>query len=98
MRFCPATRVRRMVIGGSIFKQKLDLTTYLQDRKGLTALWGVSVGDFSQLTFLYAYDDTIAQEAVSRTITPDFPNPPPRRRPLPPPYKDIPYATLYFAT
>jgi len=89
---------RRMVIGGSIFKQKLDLTTYLQDRKGLTALWGVSVGDFSQLTFLYAYDDTIAQEVVSRLITPDFPNPPPRRRPLPPPYKDMPFADTYFAT
>jgi len=89
---------RRMVIGGSIFKQKLDLTTYLQDRKGLTALWGVSVGDFSQLTFLYAYDDTIAQEVVSRLITPDSPNPPPRRRPLPPPYKDMPFSERYFAT
>lgn len=89
---------RRMVIGGSIFKQKLDLTTYLQDRKGLTALWGVSVGDFSQLTFLYSYDDTIAQEVVSRLIDPEFPNPPPRRRPLPPPYKDMPFSDTYFAT
>ncbi|MEP0772827.1 MAG: outer membrane protein assembly factor BamA [Acidobacteriota bacterium] len=89
---------RRMVIGGSIFKQKLDLTTYLQDRKGLTALWGVSVGDFSQVTFLYAYDDTVAKEVVARLITPDFPNPPPRRRPLPPPYKDMPFAETYFAT
>ncbi len=89
---------RRMVVGGSIFKQKLDLTTYLQDRKGLTALWGVSVGDFSQLTFLYSYDDTIAQEVVSRLITPESPDPPPRRRPLPPPYKDMPFSETYFAT
>ena len=89
---------RRMVVGGSIFKQNLDLTTYLQDRKGLTALWGVSVGDFSQFTFLYAYDDTVAKEVVSRIITPDSPNPPPRRRPLPPPYKDMPFSETYFAT
>jgi outer membrane protein insertion porin family len=88
---------KRMVIGGSIFDQSLDLTTYKQKTKGGTALWGFSLGAFDQTTFLYSYSDTLAQEVVNRYLQPDAWTPGPHQRPLPVPYSGLPAATPYFA-
>lgn len=87
---------KRMFVGGSIYKTSYDLLNQQRDAKGLSAVWGVSVGDFSTFSLSYGYEDVFAKFAVVRTVPAGGEPRGPHRRPLPPPYKDIPPPELYF--
>lgn len=87
---------RRMFIGGSIYKTSYDLLSQQRDAKGLSAIWGVSVGDFGTFSLSYGYEDVLAKFAVVRTVPAGGEPRGPHRRPLPPPYPDMPAPALYF--
>ncbi len=89
---------RRMVFGGSIYKQETTLTDYFRDSKGGSIVWGFSTGFFGQATLVYGYDDAFVRYTTTRTLgagqTPTFPH----GRPLHPPYADEPQPDLFFDT
>ena len=87
---------KRQFVGGSIYKTNYDLLTQQRDAKGLSAIWGVNIGDFSTFSLSYGYEDVFAKFAVVRTVPAGGEPRGPHRRPLPPPYKDIPAPALYF--
>jgi len=87
---------KRQFVGGSIYKTNYDLLTQQRHAKGLSAIWGVNIGDFSTFSLSYGYEDVFAKFAVVRTVPAGGEPRGPHRRPLPPPYKDIPAPALYF--
>ncbi len=87
---------RRMFIGGSVYKTSYDLLSQQRDAKGLSATLGVSVGDFGTFSLSYGYEDVFAKFAVVRTVPAGGEPRGPHRRPLPPPYPDVPAPALYF--
>jgi outer membrane protein insertion porin family len=94
---------KRMIIGGSIYKQDLDytgLTTtvsdYIRKGKGGSLLWGLSVGYFGQFAVTYGYEDVYAKYSTIRALLPDTPPTFPHRPPLPPPYKGIPGEDKFY--
>lgn len=87
---------KRMFIGGSIYKTSYDLLTQNRDAKGLSAIWGVSVGDFGTFSLSYGFEDVFAKFAVVRTVPAGGEPRAPHRRPLPPPYPGMPAPNLYF--
>jgi outer membrane protein insertion porin family len=72
------------------------LLTQQRDAKGLSAIWGVSIGDFGTFSFSYGYEDVFAKFAVVRTVPAGEEPRAPHRRPLPPPYPGMPAPALYF--
>lgn len=94
---------RRMVIGGSIYKSTYDTSglgynDYKRDSKGVTAVYGFSVGDFGQISFTYAYEDVFAQYVSLRQ---GYAGEAPflgHERPIPPPYPDMPIPAMFHAT
>lgn len=89
---------KRMFVGGSIYKTSYDLLTQNRDAKGLSAIWGVSVGDFGTFSLSYGFEDVFAKFAVVRTVPAGGDPQIPHRRPLPPPYPDMPAPEMYFET
>jgi outer membrane protein insertion porin family len=87
---------KRQFVGGSIYKTNYDLLTQQRHAKGLSAIWGVNIGDFSTFSLSYGYEDVFAKFAVVRTVPAGGEPRGPHRRPLPPPYKNIPAPALYF--
>ena len=89
---------RRMVIGGSIYKQETTLDDYFRDSKGGSIVWGFSPSFFGQFSIVYGYDDAFVKYTTSRTLPagqePTFPH----RRPLNPPYDDEPAPVEFFDT
>jgi outer membrane protein insertion porin family len=89
---------RRMVIGGSIYKQETTLVDYFRDSKGGSIVWGFSPSFFGQFSLVYGYDDAYVKYTTVRTLAagqePTFPH----RRPLDPPYTDMPAPELFFDT
>jgi len=88
---------RRMLIGASIYKQKLDITTYIRNGKGGSAIWGLGLGDFDQFSVAYGYEDVDAQYTTAREIVSGNGGNP-HRPPVGPPYTGIPTETLYYET
>lgn len=89
---------KRMFIGGSIYKTAYDLLTQNRDAKGVSAIWGVSVGDFATFSLSYGFEDVFAKFAVVRTVPAGGEPRIPHRRPLPPPYPDMPAPSIYYET
>ncbi|HPW55163.1 MAG: outer membrane protein assembly factor BamA [Thermoanaerobaculaceae bacterium] len=94
---------RRMVIGASIYKQSYNIDErysvfqqYYRDAKGLSLVWGVGLGYFSQLTFSYGWEDVKARYNLGRTFNAGEGPEIPHRPPIPPPYKDMPTPPLHF--
>ena len=89
---------RRMVIGGSIYKQETTLDDYFRDSKGGSIVWGFSPSYFGQFSIVYGYDDAFVKYTTTRTLAagqePTFPH----RRPLDPPYVDAPAPEVFFDT
>jgi outer membrane protein insertion porin family len=87
---------RRMVIGGSIYKQKTTLDDYYRDSQGGSIVWGFSPSFFGQFSLVYGYDDAFVRYTTTRTLAagqgPGFPH----QRPLDPPYADAPFPELFF--
>ncbi len=96
---------RRMVLGGSIYKQEQDLDqTYLgtgqeyyREGKGGSIVWGVGLFDFGQLTFVYGYDDTWARYTTGRAFDAGSGPVIPHKPPLPGPVKDPVPEAYYYA-
>jgi outer membrane protein insertion porin family len=86
---------KRMMIGASVYKQKLDITTYIRNAKGGSVIWGDGLGDFDQFSIGYGYEDVNAQYVTAREIFAGGGGNP-HQPPLPPPYKGIPDAPLYY--
>jgi len=87
---------KRQFVGGSIYKTNYDLLTQQRHAKGLSAIWGVNIGDFSTFSLSYGYEDVFAKFAVVRTVPAGGEPRGPHRRPLPPPYKNIPAPAIYY--
>lgn len=87
---------RRMFIGGSIYNTRYDLLIQEREAKGLSAVWGASLGDFGSFSLSYGYENVFAKFSVVRTVPAGQEPRGPHRRPLPPPYPDIPAPELYF--
>jgi outer membrane protein insertion porin family len=89
---------QRMAIGGSVYKQKLDILDYFRDEKGFTALWGLGSGDFGQFSLVYAYQDVLAKYTALRVGNaggePSFPH----HQPIQPPYENIPRPDVFTDT
>jgi outer membrane protein insertion porin family len=89
---------RRMVIGGSIYKQKTTLDDYYRDSKGGSIVWGFSPSFFGQFSIVYGYDDAFVKYTTVRTLAagqlPRFPH----QRPLDPPYDNEPVPEQFFDT
>jgi outer membrane protein insertion porin family len=89
---------RRMVFGGSVYKQQTTLTDYFRDSKGGSIVWGFSTSFFGQATLVYGYDDAFVRYTTTRTLAagqqPTFPH----GRPVHLPYKDEPRPDLFFDT
>jgi outer membrane protein insertion porin family len=89
---------RRMVIGGSIYKQKTTLDDYFRDSQGGSIVWGFSPSFFGQFSIVYGFDDAYVKYTTSRTLAagqlPRFPH----QRPLDPPYADAPPPEQFFDT
>jgi len=89
---------RRMVLGGSIYKQETTLDDYFRDSKGGSIVWGFSPSFFGQFSLVYGFDDAFVKYTTSRTLAagqePTFPH----RPPLHPPYEDEPVPTQFFDT
>lgn len=93
---------RRMLIGGSIYRQKTDLNdlttvqAYLREVKGGSIVWGISVGDFGQYSTVYALEDTYARYSTNRGFLAGEGPATPYRPPFPTPYKDMPNDSLFY--
>ena len=94
---------RRMVVGGSIYKSTYDTSNlgyndYVRDAKGGSVVFGFSVGDFGQFSFIYSYEDVFAKYVSLRQgyagQEPLFPH----ERPIGPPYPDMTTPTVFYAT
>ena len=89
---------RRMVIGGSIYKQETTLDDYWRNSKGGAIVWGFSPSFFGQFSVSYGYDDAFVKYTTVRTLgagqLPYFPH----QRPLDPPYEDMPAPALFYDT
>ncbi|HNX50741.1 MAG TPA: outer membrane protein assembly factor BamA, partial [Thermoanaerobaculaceae bacterium] len=87
---------RRMVIGASIYKQKVDLDQtvsvqqYFRDSKGASLVWGLGVGDFGQLSVSYGWEDVWARYNQGRTFNSGEGPEIPHRPPVTPPYTGMP--------
>jgi outer membrane protein insertion porin family len=88
---------KRMLIGGSVYKEKLDITTYIRDAKGGSVIWGAGLGDFDQFSIGYSYEDVSAQYTTARQVLPGGGGNP-HRPPVQPPYTGIPGEPLFYAT
>jgi outer membrane protein insertion porin family len=89
---------RRMVVGGSIYKQYYELPTYERHSRGGTAFWGMGVGSFGQAIFGYAYEDVYADYVSSRSGLAGQDPLNPHRQPVLPPYTDIPIPATFTVT
>jgi outer membrane protein insertion porin family len=87
---------RRMVIGGSIYNQSMDITDYERESRGGSVVWGVGAGDFGQFSVSYSYEDVYAKYSVVRQILAGGEPYTPHQRPLPPPYSSIPQPPLFY--
>ncbi|MGE5235023.1 MAG: outer membrane protein assembly factor BamA [Acidobacteriota bacterium] len=88
---------RRMVVGASIYKQRMDLVDYIRNSTGGSLLWGLGVGDFGQFTLTYGYENVNAKYNVTRYVLAGQEPASPHRPPLPPPYSGISVPDLFFA-
>jgi outer membrane protein insertion porin family len=87
---------RRMVIGGSLYNQRQDITDYERESRGLSLVWGVGAGDFGQFSVSYSWEDVYAKYNVVRQgLAGGLPSTP-HQHPLPPPYSGIPSPPLYY--
>ncbi|MBP1619490.1 MAG: bamA 2 [Acidobacteria bacterium] len=87
---------RRMVVGGSLYDTTQDLETYEREARGLSAVWGASVGIFGQFSVSYGLEDVFSRYVTARRLEPGQGPPIPQQRPLPPPYKDMPTPELFY--
>jgi len=87
---------RRMVIGGSIYKQETKLDDYFRDSKGGSIVWGFSPSFFGQFSIVYGYDDAFVRYTTTRTLAAGQPPAFPHQRPLDPPYEDAPIPEQFF--
>jgi len=88
---------RRMVIGGSVYRQTYDILDFERDAKGGSVFWGLGIGDFGQFTLHYGYEDVFARYVSSRQGRAGEEPRTPHDRPLPPPYTDFPTPTQFRA-
>jgi len=89
---------RAMVIGGSLYKQKLDLPDYIRDSQGGSVVWGMNLADFGNFSLLYSYEDVYAKYNVTRMVPAGEEPRSPHRRPIDPPYSGRPFPELFFDT
>ena len=89
---------RRMMVGGSLYNQKQELFDYEREAKGGSLMWGAGLGVFDNFTLGYSYEDVYAKYTVIRYGQAGEEPRNPHRRPLPPPYKDIPLPDRYYDT
>ncbi len=89
---------RRMTVGGSLYKQSYELFDFEREAKGGSAIWGMGLGVFDNFTVVYSYEDVYAKYTVTRYGTAGEEPRNPHRRPVPPPYRDIPLPDRYFDT
>jgi len=87
---------RSMLFGASIYKTRQEFPG-IMDRKatGGSLIWGLGIGFFTRITTVYSYEDTFARAVSQRSIPAGEGPPIPRRRPLPPPYPDMPIPAFY---
>ncbi len=88
---------RRIVIGGSIYKQRYDLEYIERDSTGGSVVVGVAAGDFGQASLTYGYEDVFARSLYSRTIRAGEEPLNPHRRPLPTPFDGLETPDPFFA-
>jgi outer membrane protein insertion porin family len=96
---------KRMMIGGSIYKQSFDYSAYsyaqsdyVRNAKGFTAMWGVSVGDFSQFAVSYGYENVEQRYSTIRSLYPGVEPTYPHRPPLLPPSKGLQGEDKFYVT
>jgi outer membrane protein insertion porin family len=91
---------RRMVIGGSIYKQSYDLQDqdFQRSAKGGSVFWGFSVGDFGQTILQYGYEDVFARYVAIRQGYAGEDPLNPHRPPIAPPYQNFPVPETFKAT
>lgn len=87
---------RRMVVGGSIYRQETTLTDYIRSSKGGSLVWGFSPSFFGQFTIVYGYDDAFVKYTTTRYLNagqePIYPHQPP----FGPPYTNQPLPDQFF--
>jgi outer membrane protein insertion porin family len=88
---------QRMVVGGSIYKQRMNLVSYIRDSKGGSLLWGLGVSDFGQFTLTYGYENVNASYTVTRYLLAGQEPLAPHREPVPPPYSSMSLPDLFYA-
>ncbi len=64
---------RRILLGGSIFKNNTDITDFDRETTGATASFGLGLGLFTSFSSLLAYEDVYSKYAVTRTGFPGDP-------------------------
>jgi outer membrane protein insertion porin family len=57
---------RRILLGGSIFKNNLEATGFIRETTGVTLSTGLGVGTFSSVSGLFAYEDVYSEYPIQR--------------------------------
>jgi outer membrane protein insertion porin family len=57
---------RRILLGGSIFKNNLEATGFIRETTGATVSTGLGVGTFSSVSGLFAYEDVYSEYPIQR--------------------------------
>lgn len=86
---------RNMLFGGSLYNSRQDFPLLDRKAKGGSLIWGLGIGFFTRITTIYSYEDTFARAVAQRQIPIGEGPPIPRRRPLPPPYPEMPVPDLF---
>ena len=89
---------KAMIVGGSIYKQNYELVDYVRNSKGGSLIWGMNLADFGNFSLLYAYEDVYAKYTVTRVVQAGADPLTPHRRPVDPPYPDMPIPEMFFDT
>jgi outer membrane protein insertion porin family len=87
---------RRMVVGGSIYKQQTTLTDYVRSSKGGSLVWGLSPSFFGQFTIVYGYDNAFVKYTTLRSLTAGNGTTYPHDPPFGPPYTNQPLPDPFF--
>lgn len=86
---------RNMLLGGSLFNTRQDYYLIERKAKGGSLIWGRAYGFFTRFTTIYTYEDAWARAISQRQVLRDEGPRIPRRRPLPPPYPDMPFPDVF---